>query len=48
MFYFSRFLGPSADFHSIQKKEQVLSFLDTRIMDPDMTLTKDGMIIFKE
>jgi hypothetical protein len=37
--YFARFLGPITDFHDIQKKEQVLSFLDTRIkgteVDPD-------------
>jgi hypothetical protein len=37
--YFWRFLGPTSDFHNIQKKEQVLSFLDTRIkgteIDPD-------------
>jgi integrase/recombinase XerD len=39
MIYFARFLGPSTNFHSIQKKEQVLSFLDTRIkgteIDPE-------------
>ncbi len=36
MIYFGRFLGPTADFHSIQKKEQVLSFLDTRTKDPEI------------
>jgi hypothetical protein len=37
--YFARFLGPTTDFLSIMKKEQILSFLDTRIknteVDPD-------------
>ena len=29
--YFARFLGPTIDSHVIQKKERVISFLDTRI-----------------
>jgi integrase/recombinase XerD len=36
MIYFARFLGPTTDFHSIQKKEQILSFLDRRIKDPEI------------
>ena len=36
MIYFSRFLGPTTDFHSIQKKEQILSFLDTGIKDTEI------------
>jgi integrase/recombinase XerD len=39
MIYFARFLGDATDFHSVQKKDQVLSFLNTRIkgteIDPD-------------
>jgi hypothetical protein len=31
LIYFGRFLGPTTDFYSIQKKEQIFSFLDTRI-----------------
>ena len=37
--YFAKFLGPTTDFLSIQKKDQILSFLNTRIkgteIDPD-------------
>ena len=37
--YFARFLGPATDFLSIKEKEQILSFLNTRIkgteIDPD-------------
>lgn len=37
--YFARFLGPATDFVSIQRREQIVSFLDTRIkgteIDPD-------------
>jgi len=37
--YFAKFVGPTTDFYSIQKKEQILAFLDTRIknteIDPD-------------
>ncbi len=35
MIYFARFLGHATDFHSIQMKEQVLSFLNTRIKDAE-------------
>jgi hypothetical protein len=39
MIYFARFLGPSTDFLGIQRKERILSFLDTRMksteIDPD-------------
>jgi integrase/recombinase XerD len=39
MIYFARFLGPSTDFLSIQRKERIFSFLDTKIksteIDPD-------------
>jgi hypothetical protein len=39
MIYFARFLGHGTDFHSVQKKDQVLSFLNTRIkgteIDPE-------------
>jgi hypothetical protein len=37
--YFARFLG-STDFHSITKKEQVLSFLNTRIKDTEIDPSK--------
>jgi hypothetical protein len=36
LIYFGRFLGPTTDFYSIQKKEQILSFLDTRIKDSEI------------
>ena len=36
MIYFARFLGPSTDFLSIQRKERILSFLDTRIKNTDI------------
>ena len=36
MIYFARSLGPATDLHSIQKKEQVVSFLDTRIKGPEI------------
>lgn len=36
MIYFARFLGCATDFHSIQKKDQVLSFLNTRIKDTEI------------
>jgi integrase/recombinase XerD len=36
MIYFARSLGPTTDLHSIQKKEQVVSFLDTRIKGPEI------------
>jgi integrase/recombinase XerD len=39
MIYFAKFLGPSVDLYSINKKEQILDFLDTKIKnsvaDPD-------------
>jgi integrase/recombinase XerD len=34
--YFAKFLGPTTDFYSIQKKEQILAFLDTRIKDTEI------------
>jgi integrase/recombinase XerD len=34
--YFARFLGPTTDFYSIDKKEQILVFLDTRIKDTEI------------
>ena len=34
--YFARFLGPTTDFYSIDKKEQILAFLDTRIKDTEI------------
>jgi integrase/recombinase XerD len=34
--YFSKFLGPIADFYSIQKKEHIVAFLDTRIKDNEI------------
>jgi integrase/recombinase XerD len=34
--YFSRFLGATVDFHSIQKKDQIIAFLDTRIKDTEI------------
>jgi integrase/recombinase XerD len=34
LIYFARFLGPDVDFFSINKKEQILTFLNTRIKDP--------------
>jgi integrase/recombinase XerD len=38
--YFSRFLGSAADFLSVIKKEQILSFLDTRIKNTENDLDK--------
>jgi integrase/recombinase XerD len=34
--YFARFLGSSTDFLSVKKKEQILSFLNTRIKDTEI------------
>ena len=34
--YFAKFLGPTTDFYNIQKKEQILAFLDTRIKDTEI------------
>lgn len=31
--YFAKFLGPNTDFYDINKKEQILAFLDTKIKD---------------
>jgi integrase/recombinase XerD len=36
MIYFGRFLGSATEFYSIQKKEQILAFLDTRIKDTEI------------
>jgi hypothetical protein len=36
MIYFGRFLGSTTDFYSIQKKEQILAFLDTRVKDTEI------------
>lgn len=33
MLYFARFLGQDTDFYQVQKRQQILSFLDTRIKD---------------
>jgi hypothetical protein len=33
MIYFARFIGSNTDFYQIRKKQQILSFLDTRIKD---------------
>jgi len=33
MIYFAKFLGPSVDLSSINKKEHILAFLDTKIKD---------------
>jgi len=33
MIYFTKFLGPSVDLYSINKKEHILAFLDTKIKD---------------
>lgn len=35
MIYFGRFLGPDTCFSSLNKKEQVLDFLNTRIKDKE-------------
>lgn len=34
LIYFAIFLGPDTDFYSINRKEQILAFLNTRIKDP--------------
>jgi integrase/recombinase XerD len=34
--YFARFLGSATDFLSVKKKEQILSFLDTRMKDTEI------------
>jgi hypothetical protein len=39
--YFARFLGPATDFVSVKNKEQVLSFLDTRIKDTRHNIYKN-------
>ena len=36
MIYFGRFLGSTTDFYSIQKKDQILAFLDTRTKDTEI------------
>ena len=33
MIYLARFLGSNTDFYQIQKRQQIISFLDTRIKD---------------
>ena len=33
MIYFAKFLGPNNDLYSINKKEHILAFLDTKIKD---------------
>ncbi len=33
LIYFARFLGTDAEFYDINKKEQILAFLNTRIKD---------------
>ena len=33
LIYFARYLGPDTDFYSINRKEQILAFLNTRIKD---------------
>jgi hypothetical protein len=33
LIYFARFLGPKTEFYEINKKEQILAFLNTRIKD---------------
>jgi integrase/recombinase XerD len=33
MIYFAKFLGPSVDLYSINKKEHIIAFLDTKIKD---------------
>ena|SRR6476659_10745620 len=33
MIYLARFLGSNIDFYQIQKRQQIISFLDTRIKD---------------
>jgi hypothetical protein len=43
MIYFAKFLGHATDFHCIQKKDQVLSFLNTRIKDTEIDPEKDGL-----
>ena len=38
--YFANFLGPNISFYNISKKEQILSFLKTKIL----TLIKNGLL----
>ena len=49
--YFARFLGSTTDFLSVKKKEQILSFLDTRIkdteIDPEKRWTHTRKIAFR-
>jgi integrase/recombinase XerD len=40
MIYFGRFLGSTTDFYSIQKKDQILAFLDTRVKDIEIDADK--------
>jgi integrase/recombinase XerD len=46
--YFGRFLGPTTDFLSIQKKDQILSFLDTRIKDAEIDPDKRWIRIWND
>jgi hypothetical protein len=34
MIYFAKFLGPNTDFYQIRRRQKILSFLGTRIKDP--------------
>ncbi len=36
LIYLCRFLGPHTDFYNVNKKEQILTFLNTRVKDPDV------------
>jgi integrase/recombinase XerD len=37
---YAKFLGPSIDFYKIKKKDEVISFLDTKIKDSGIDLDK--------
>ena len=37
------FLGPNTTFYDFNKKEQILSFLDTKIKDSSIDPEKDGL-----
>jgi hypothetical protein len=43
MMEFSNYFGPNTSLYDINKKEQILSFFDTKIKDSLRTYKKDGL-----
>lgn len=42
---FARFLGPGTTLYEINKKEQIIAFLDTKIKVQNRTLTRSGLLL---